>query len=198
MMTSSRIPESERDQVADEVGEIRLFVEIIKAGNLSAAARVLNSSPAAMSRTLSALESRLGVRLVTRTSRAFDLTEEGSAFLERCQRIVADIEEAEAEASSKTSSVKGKLRIGAPNEIGRRLVAPLIAKFVRKYPDVQVHLMLSDSGLDVIDDALDVALRVGLPADSTVITKKVLSAKRIVCASPAYFELHGTPSILKT
>ncbi len=186
--------ESGRDQVADEVAEIRLFVEIIKAGNLSAAARVLNSSPAAMSRTLSALESRLGVRLVTRTSRAFNLTEEGSVFYERRQRIVADIEEAEAEASSKTSSVKGKRRIGAPNELGRHLVAPLIAKFVKKCPDAQVHLTLSDSGLDVIDDALDVALRVGLPADSTVIAKKVLSTKRIVCASPAYFERYGIPS----
>lgn len=182
------------DQVPDEVGEIRLFVEIIKAGNLSAAARALNSSPAAMSRTLTALESRLGVRLVTRTSRAFDLTEEGTLFYERCQKIIADIEEAEAEASSKTSSVKGKLRIGAPNELGRRLVAPLIAKFVERCPDVQVHLTLSDSGLDVIDDALDVSLRVGLPADSTVIAKKVLSTRRIVCASPAYFEVHGTPS----
>src|ERR1700744_6449448 len=112
--------------MADEVGEIRLFVEIIKAGNLSAAARALNSSPAAMSRALSSLESRLGVRLVTRTSRSFQLTEEGSQFYDRCQKIVADIAEAEAEASSKLGAVKGKLRVGAPNEIGRRLVASLI------------------------------------------------------------------------
>jgi DNA-binding transcriptional LysR family regulator len=180
--------------VADEVGEIQLFVEIIKAGNLSAAARALNFSPAAMSRGLSALESRLGVRLVTRTSRAFTLTEEGALFYERCQRIVADIAEAEAEASSKRGSVKGKLRVGAPNELGRRLIAPLISKFAQKYPEVQAHLMLSDSGLDVIDDALDIALRIGLPDDSSVIAKKVLSTKRIVCASPAYFKRHGTPS----
>jgi DNA-binding transcriptional LysR family regulator len=180
--------------MADEVAEIRLFVEIIKSGNLSAAARALNSSPAAMSRALSSLESRLGVRLVTRTSRSFELTEEGSLFYERCQRIVIDIAEAEAEASSKTGSVKGKLRVGAPNELGRRLVAPLIAKFVQKFPEVQVHLTLSDSGLDVIDDGLDVALRIGLPDDSSVIARKVLSTRRIVCASPAYFKRHGIPS----
>lgn len=180
--------------MANEVAELQLFVEIIKAGNLSAAARALNSSPAAMSRALSSLESRLGVRLVTRTSRSFELTEEGSLFYERCQRIVADIAEAEAEASSKTGSVKGKLRVGAPNELGRRLVAPLIAKFVQKYPEAQVHLTLSDSGLDVIDDGLDVALRVGLPDDSSVIDRKVLSTRRIVCASPAYFKRHGIPS----
>lgn len=180
--------------MADEISEIRLFVEIIKAGNLSAAARALNSSAAAMSRSLSALESRLGVRLVTRTSRSFDLTEEGSLFYERCQGIVANIAEAEAEVSSKKGTVKGRLRVGAPNELGRRLVTPLIAKFVQKFPEVEVHLTLSDSGLDVIDDALDVALRVGLPDESSVIARKVLSTRRIVCASPAYFRRHGAPS----
>ena len=179
--------------MANDVAEVQLFVEIIRAGNLSAAARALNSSPAAMSRALSSLESRLGVRLATRTSRSFELTEEGSLFYERCQKIVADIAEAEAEAVSKLGSIKGKLRIGAPNDLGRRLVAPLITKFVRKYPEVEMHLTLSDSGLDVIDDGLDIALRVGLPEDSSVIARKVLSTKRIVCASPIYFKRHGTP-----
>jgi DNA-binding transcriptional LysR family regulator len=180
--------------MADEVAELQLFVEIVRAGNLSAAARALNSSPAAMNRGLTALESRLGVRLVTRTSRSFELTEEGQLFYERCTRIVADIADAEAEASSKGSTVRGKLRIGAPMELGRRLIAPLITDFRQKFPDVQVHLMLSDSGLDVIDDGLDVALRIGLPADSSVIAKKILSAKRIVCASPAYLKKHGVPA----
>ena len=180
--------------MADEVAELQLFVQIVKAGNLSAAARALNSSPAAMSRGLRTLESRLGVRLVTRTSRSFELTEEGRLFYERCTRIVSDIAEAEAEASSKGSTVRGMLRIGAPMELGRRLIAPLINDFRQKFPDVQVHLMLSDSGLDVIDDGLDVALRIGLPADTSVIAKKILSAKRIVCASPAYLDKHGVPA----
>jgi DNA-binding transcriptional LysR family regulator len=179
--------------MADEVSELQLFVDIVRAGNLSAAARALNSSPAAMSRGLTALESRLGVRLVTRTSRSFELTEEGQLFYERCARIVADIADAEAEASSKGTTVKGMLRIGAPMELGRRLVAPLITEFRAKFPHVQVHLVLSDSGLDVIDDGLDVALRVGLPSDSSVIAKKILTAKRITCASPAYFKQHGIP-----
>jgi DNA-binding transcriptional LysR family regulator len=180
--------------MADEVAELQLFVDIVRAGNLSAAARALNSSPAAMSRGLTALESRLGVRLVTRTSRSFELTEEGQLFYERCARIVADIADAEAEASSKGTTVKGMLRIGAPMELGRRLVAPLITEFRTKFPHVQVHFVLSDSGLDVIDDGLDVALRVGLPSDSSVIVKKILTAKRITCASPAYFKQHGIPS----
>jgi DNA-binding transcriptional LysR family regulator len=134
------------------------------------------------------------VRLVTRTSRSFELTEEGQLFYERCMRIVADIADAEAEASSKGAAIKGMLRIGAPMELGRRLVAPLITEFRGRYPDVQVHLVLSDSGLDVIDDGLDVALRNGLPSDSSVIARKVLTAKRITCASPAYFKKHGTPA----
>ena len=179
--------------MASGVAELQLFVEIVRAGNLSAAARALNSSPAAMSRALSSLESRLAVRLVTRTSRSFELTEEGALFYDRCQKIVADIAEAEAEASAKRGAVKGRLRIGAPSELGRRLVAALLTKFVQKHPDVEAHLTLSDSGLDVIDDGLDIALRVGLPVDTTVIARKVLSTKRIVCASPAYFRRHGTP-----
>ena len=179
--------------MADEVAELQLFVEIVKAGNLSAAARALNSSPAAMSRGLSALESRLGVRLVTRTSRTFELTEEGHLFYERCERIVADIAEAEAEVSSQGKAVKGKLRLGAPVGIGRRLVAPLVARFVEKFPGVQIHLYLSDAGLDVVDDGLDIALRVGLPTDASVIAKKILSTRRVVCASPAYLKRHGIP-----
>jgi len=108
------LPLAKEGIVADEVAELQLFVQIVNAGNLSAAARALNSSPAAMSRRLSALESRLGVRLVTRTSRSFELTEEGQLFYDRCTRIVTDIAEAEAEASSKGAAVKGMLRIGAP------------------------------------------------------------------------------------
>jgi DNA-binding transcriptional LysR family regulator len=179
--------------MADGVAELQLFVEIIRAGNLSAAARALNSSAAAMSRGLSALESRLGVRLVTRTSRTFELTEEGHLFYERCERIVADIAEAEAEASSQGKTVKGKLRIGAPVGIGRRLVAPLVARFVEKFPGVQIHLYLSDAGLDVVDDGLDVSLRVGLPTDASVIAKRILTTRRIVCASPSYLKRHGVP-----
>jgi DNA-binding transcriptional LysR family regulator len=176
-----------------EVAEIQLFVEIVKAGNLSAAARALNASPAAMSRVLAALESRLGVRLATRTSRTFELTEEGQLFYEHCERIVEDIAEAEAEVSSQGKDVKGKLRIGAPVGIGRRLIAPLVARFVKQFPCVQIQLYLSDSGLDVLDDGLDIALRVGLPTDASVIAKKILSTRRIVCASPSYLNRHGVP-----
>ncbi len=179
--------------MADSASELMLFVKIVQAGNLSAAARSMNASTAAMSRTLSSLESRLGVRLVTRTSRSFQLTEEGERFFDRCQRIIADIADAEAEASAKADSVRGTLNVGAPSQIGRQLVAPLIGEFTHKFPWVETRLVLSDVGLDVIDDGLDVALRIGLPEDTSVIARKVLTAKRIVCGSPAYFKRHGMP-----
>jgi DNA-binding transcriptional LysR family regulator len=180
--------------VIEEISDHRLFVEMVKAGNLSAASRALDSSPAAMSRRLRALESRLGVRLVTRNSRTFKLTEEGHFFYDRCLRITSSIAEAEAEVSSKGGRVSGALHIGAPMAIGRRLVAPLIGRFTQEYPDVHVHLTLSDSGLDVIEDALDIALRVELPSETSLITRRILTTQRVVCASPAYLKRHGPPS----
>jgi len=180
--------------MADEISDLRLFAAIVAAGNLSAAARALDSSPAAMSRRLTALEARLGVHLVVRTSRQFDLTEEGSLLHERCLQILSDIDEAEAEASLGGAVPKGKLRIGAPNDIGRRQIAPLISRFTDLYPAIQVHLALSDAGGDLIDDGIDIALRVNLPPDTSVVVRKVLSSKRVLCASPEYIEKHGSPA----
>src|ERR1700743_3665314 len=113
----------------DEISDLRLFTHLVAAGSLSEAARRWDSSPPAMSRRLAALESRLGVRLITRTSRRFSLTEEGALLHERAVKIVADIAEAEAEASAKMQSPRGRLRVGAPMQIGRQLIAPIIARF---------------------------------------------------------------------
>src|SRR5208283_2455914 len=108
-----------------------------------------------------------GVRLVVRTSRQFDLTEEGGLLHERCLQILSDIDEAEAEVSLGGAVPKGKLRVGAPMDIGRRQIAPLISRFCDLYPAIQVHLALSDAGGDLIDDGIDIALRVNLPVDTT-------------------------------
>jgi DNA-binding transcriptional LysR family regulator len=179
--------------MADEVGDLRLFVRIIKAGSLSAAARELNASPAAMSRRLSDLEERLGVRLVDRTSRRFELTEEGSLFHERCVGIVTEIDEAVAEAAAKGRAPLGLLRVGAPSELGRRRIAPLIARFTDVHDQVKVHLTLSDAGVDLMESGLDILLRIGLPTENAVIATKLLSSRRVVCATPAYLERHGMP-----
>lgn len=179
--------------MADEVNDMRMFSRMVEAGSLSAAARALDASPAAMSRRRAALERRLGVRLVTRTSRRFELTAEGARYHERVLAILQAVDDAEAEASAHALSPRGLLRVGAPSEIGRKRVAPMITAFCDRYPEVEVRLVLSDGGLDVIDDNLDVALRIGLPADIGVVAKQLLSSRRIVVASPDYLARHGMP-----
>jgi DNA-binding transcriptional LysR family regulator len=177
----------------DEISDLRLFTHLVAAGSLSEAARRWDSSPPVMSRRLAALEARLGVRLITRTSRRFTLTEEGALLHERALKIVADIAEAEAEASAKVESPRGRIRVGAPMQIGRQLIAPIIARFTDRYPGVSVQLVLSDAGLEVIDDELDIAIRNGLPGDQNVVARKLLSSRHVVCATPAYLKRHGTP-----
>jgi DNA-binding transcriptional LysR family regulator len=179
--------------MSNEIGDLRLFFRIVNAGSLSAAAREMNASPAGMSRRLSDLEERLGVRLVDRTSRRFELTEEGSLFHERCAKIVHDVDEAIAEASAKGRAPRGLLRIGAPSELGRRRIVPLISRFTDLHNKVKVHLTLTDAVVDLLESDLDVVLRIGMPTENAVIATKVLSSRRVVCASPAYIERHGMP-----
>lgn len=179
--------------MSDEISDLRLFARLVGAGSLSAAGRELNASPAAMSRRLASLEERLGVRLVTRTSRRFELTEEGSLLHERCVKILAEIDEAEAEASAKGRAPHGLLRVGAPSEFGRRRIAPLIARFTDLHDGIQVHLALSDAGIDMMESGLDVVLRLGLPTEAEVIATKILAGRRVVCAAPAYIARHGMP-----
>lgn len=178
----------------DEVSDLRLFARLIEAGTISAAAQLLESSPAAVSRRLARLEARLGVRLITRTSRHFEPTDEGRLFYERCTSILREIGKAEAEAASRGTTPSGDLKISAPMGLGRRHVAAMIGRFGERYPDVRVQLVLSDAGLDVVDDSLDIAIRVGLPLDTDVVARKLLSQRRLVCGSPDYFARFGVPT----
>ncbi len=181
--------------MADEISDLRFFTRLVAAGSLSAAARAIDGSPAAMSRRLAALEARLGVRLASRTTRSFDLTAEGGLFHERCLRIVEEIDEAEAEAAAGGIVPRGLLRIGVPLEIGRRRIAPLLSDFVALHPKVEAHLMLSDAILDVVGDSLDVVLYIGTPPEQGLIATKILSSDLVVCAAPAYLERRGTPRV---
>lgn len=177
----------------DEISDLRLFVRIVAAGSLSETARRLNSSLPAVSRRLAGLEERLGVRLIDRSTRHFALTEEGSRLQERAVKILADIDEAEAEISAKVASPQGHIRIGAPLEIGRRRLAPLIAEFTRQYPRITVELSLNDAIADVLGDDCDVALHIDQPLDGNIISRKIISSHRTVCASPDYLAKRGTP-----
>jgi DNA-binding transcriptional LysR family regulator len=178
----------------DEMSELRLFVRMVAAGSLSETARRLNSSLPAMSRRLAGLEKRLGVRLVDRSTRRFTLTEEGSRYHERAVKILADLDEAEAEISAKVASPQGHIRVGAPLEIGRRRFAPLIAEFSKKYPRITIELSLNDAPIDVIGDDLDIGVHVDQRAVGNIMTRKIISSRRAVIASPDYLAKHGTPA----
>jgi DNA-binding transcriptional LysR family regulator len=179
--------------VADEISDLRLLVTLAAAGSLSEAARRQQSSPPVMSRRLAAMERRLGVRLVARSSRRFALTEEGSLLYQRAVRILAEIDEAEAEAATHGREPRGILRVGAPMQIGRRLIAPLIGRFAERFPDIQTQLVLSDIFQDLAEEELDVALTVGPPSDPDLLMRRLLVSRRVICAAPAYFERFGRP-----
>lgn len=179
----------------DQVHDFRLLTELVAAGSLSAAARRLGSSTPAVSRRLAALEARLGVRLVERSARRFMLTEQGALLHERALRIVRDIDEAEAAVAAQGETPGGRLRVGAPTELGRRVIAPLLARFRTRCPNLEVMLQLSDAGLDPVDDELDIVLRNGMPTDPAIVVRKLVTSRRIVCATPEYLRSHGVPVV---
>ncbi|WP_213770022.1 LysR family transcriptional regulator [Bradyrhizobium sp. dw_78] len=177
----------------DAVAELQLFQAIAGAGSLSAAARVLGSSPPAISRRLALLEQRLGVKLADRSARRFRLTDEGTVYLEHGRRILEELRDLETEVASRGGAARGRLRVGAPADLGRRRIAHLLADFATRHRGLEVHLVLSDAGLEVGEDGLDVALRVGLPNDPAVLTRKLLTNRRVICAAPSYLAKHGVP-----
>jgi len=173
--------------------EIETFIEVAHRGSLSAAARALNLTPAMIGRRIDALESRLGVRLLTRTTRSLSLTAEGSMFLEDCQRIVEDLASAEANVRRGSMSASGQLRITAPAGFGRRHVVPAVASFLDRHPDVDVSLDLSDRVADLANESIDCAVRVGELTDSRLVRVRLAENRRVVVASPAYLKRRGTP-----
>lgn len=178
----------------DEISELRLFIKMVEAGGLSAAARGLGSSPAAMSRALVALEDRLGARLVRRTSRRFDLTDEGRQFYERGARLIQELDEAEAEVSAAASSPRGHIRLVAPVGFGKLVIAPLLMSFAEQHERITVQLVLSDLGFNLNDPTADIVLTTRLPNDGNIISRKIHSDRRIVCASPRYLMRYGQPA----
>jgi DNA-binding transcriptional LysR family regulator len=175
--------------------QITVFARIVGTGSLSAAARDLGMSPAVVSRRLAALEARLGVRLVNRTTRSLHLTDEGAAYYETCNRVLADIEEADAAVSAGRADPRGILRVALPAAFGNQHVAPLVPTFAERYPDVQLALSLSDRTVNVVEEGFDLAIRIADLADSSLAARKLAPNRRVVCASPAYLRKHGTPQV---
>ncbi len=177
----------------DQLGAMRTFVEIVDQGSLSAASRRLQVSLPVVVRTLAALERRLGVRLLNRTTRRIHLTEAGAEFYQRCKRIAAEVEEAEQAVSEQRRTPSGTLVVNAPVLFGRLHVSPLIGTFLERYSQLVVELTLSDRNVDIIEDGVDVAVRIGHLPDSSLAATQLGLTQRVLVASPAYLRRAGTP-----
>ena len=176
--------------------QISTFVEVVARGSLSAAARAEGIAPAMIGRRLDALEARLGVKLLQRTTRKLVLTNEGSAFLEDCQRILSELEDAESAVAERSAKASGHLLVSAPAGFGRQHVAPLLPSFLAEHREVTMNLNLNDRVVDVVGEGVDVAIRIATLSDSSLVGVKLADNQRVLVASPAYLKRHGTPAAL--
>jgi DNA-binding transcriptional LysR family regulator len=180
--------------VMDRLAAINVFVAIAEAGSLSAAGRRLGMPLSTVSRYLAALEDQVRVRLITRTTRDLVLTESGRHYLESCRRLVAELEAAELRLAGEHEEPQGELAVTAPVVFGRLQVLPLVVEFLRMSPRVTARLLLVDRTVDLIEEGLDVSVRIGALPDSSLIATRVGSIRHITCASPAYLLSRGRPS----
>jgi len=177
----------------DKLKQIESFVSVATRGSLTAAARAEGVAPAIIGRRLDALEQRLGVKLLVRSTRRITLTHEGSSFLEDCQRLLVDFANAEASVSAGGVKASGHLRVTAPAGFGRRHVAPLVPRFRELHADVSISLNLSDRVVDLAAEGFDCAVRVGDMPDSSLVSVRLADNRRLCVATPAYLKRHGTP-----
>lgn len=171
------------------------FAKIVACGSLSAAARELDVPVSVVSKRLSLLETSLGTRLLQRTTRRQVLTEEGALFHARVLRILEEVEQAEAVLLQRREGVEGLLRVTAPGELGRRWIVPIAAAFQERHPQVTLQLDLSDKVVDLIEQGVDMAVRYGALADSSLVARELAPSYRVLCAAPAYLERHGEPRV---
>lgn len=175
--------------------QMAVFARVVGAGSLSAAARELGFSPALISRKLAALEARLGVRLINRTTRSLHLTDEGASYYEACSRLLAEIDEADAAVAAGRVEPQGLLRVALPASFGHLHVAPRIPDFAERYPKVRLALSLSDRSVNVIEEGFDLTVRIAELEDSSLAARRLAPNRRVVCASPQYLARHGTPRV---
>lgn len=176
----------------DRIASMSAFVQVVDQGSFSGAAKRLELSPAMVTGHVQALEKRLGIQLLNRTTRKVSPTEAGRAFYDRCIQILADVEEAESAASELHSQPRGRVRLNTSVALAR-LVAPLITEYVSVYPEVSFDLIMTDRMVDLVEEGFDLALRVGPLPDSSLITRRLGLGRKVLCASPTYLAQHGTP-----
>lgn len=180
----------------DRLKQIETFVAVAQRGSLTAAAQAEGVAPAVISRRMDALEERLGIKLLVRTTRKVTLTFEGSAYLEDCQRLLRELADAEASVSLGSARASGHLKVTGPAGFGRKHVAPLLLDFLRAHPEVSASLDLSDRTVDLVNEGVDCAVRLGGLEDSSLVAVRLGEMKRVVVGSPAYFQQRGTPRSL--
>jgi len=177
----------------DRIDNVAVFAEVADRGSFAEAARRLHRSPAAVTRAVAELESRLGVRLLNRTTWAVSVTEPGQRFLAGARRVLADLAEIEQAAIGQGSAPRGELRITAPIVFGRKHVLPLVTQFLEKYPEVSVRLVLLDRSADLVEEGIDAAIRIGSLANTSAIATRVGVLKSVVVAAPSYIKVRGQP-----
>ncbi len=177
----------------DRLHAMRTFVEIVDRGSLTAAADAMERSQPAIVRSLAALESHLGIRLLQRTTRRMSLTPEGQDYLMRCRQILADVEEAERTAAQGGTEPRGAVRLTGPVEFGRLHLVPAISTFLEHYPEVQADLLLLDRNVDLVSEGVDLALRIGPLVDSSLVALPCAEVRLVTVASPALLQRLGTP-----
>jgi DNA-binding transcriptional LysR family regulator len=177
----------------DKLRAMETFVRIVETGSLTAASETLGLSPPAVVRALAALEREVGVRLLHRTTRRSSLSDEGREYYERCRRVLAEVEAAEASLRSRRAEPKGRLRVTAPVMFGRLHVAPVVTEFLMSHACIEVELTLLDRVVDLVEEGIDVAFRIGDLPESSLVAVSIGETRRVVCASPEYLRRAGTP-----
>lgn len=177
----------------DKLTSMNVFVRVAKAGSFAGGARDLDISRAMATKHIMHLESRLGTRLFNRTTRSLSLTEVGASYFERCQQVLLEIEEMEAQVTHLQTEPRGALRISAPPVIGATHIARAISEFLKLHPDLNVELLIQSGPGDMIEDGIDLAICLGALNDTSMVARKLASSSLIVCGSPEYFAKHGTP-----
>jgi DNA-binding transcriptional LysR family regulator len=177
----------------DPLDGIAAFARVVDTGSFWAAARRLNVSKSAISARVQRLESRLGVRLLNRSTRKLSLTEAGAAYYRHCARILVEAEAAEQAANALQREPRGTLRVSAPDSFGAMHVAPAVPAFLKRYPELAIDINLSPAYADLVDESLDLAIRIGVLEDSALVVRKLASSRRMLCAAPAYLEQRRPP-----
>ncbi len=173
--------------------EMNVFVRVVERRSFSGAARALGMTPSAVSKLIGRLEERLGARLLNRTTRTVTPTEAGQAYYQRCVPILAEIEEAEQAVAELQSEPRGLLKVNATNAFAQYQIAPLIPGFLARHPRLRIQLTMTDRVVNLVEEGVDVAIRIGVLSDSSMVARRLGPARRVVVASPAYLERHGAP-----